>query len=89
MALVLAGLACGANLELTRHAPLLTTDSASYLSAADNLTSGKGLTTAFNDSTSVYHPLQAVGFRGTVPFTHFEPLYTILIAGCTLPGLAI
>jgi hypothetical protein len=81
MALVLAGLACGANLELTRNGPLLTTDSASYLSAADNLTSGKGLTTAFNDSTSVYHPAQALGFHGSVPFAHFEPLYPILIAG--------
>lgn len=47
MALVLAGLACAANLELTRNAPLFTTDSASYLSAADNLTSTKGLTTWF------------------------------------------
>jgi hypothetical protein len=88
LALVLAGLACGANLELTRHAPLLTTDSASYLSAADNLTSGKGLTTSFNDSTSVYHPIQAVGFGGRVPFTHFEPLYTLLIAGLHAAGFS-
>jgi hypothetical protein len=87
MALELAGLACAANLELTRNGPLLTTDSASYLSAADNLASGKGLTTAFNDSTSVYHPVQAVGFNGRVPFVHFEPLYTILIAG--LHGLGM
>jgi hypothetical protein len=88
VASVLAGLACAANLELTRHAPLLTTDSASYLSGADNLTSGKGLTTSFDDSTSIYHPIQAVSFHGRVPFAHFEPLYTLLIAGLRSVGLS-
>ena len=87
VALVLAGMACAANLELTRHSPLLTTDSASYLSAADNLTSGKGLTTSFNDSTSVYHPIQAVGFDGRIPFAHFQPLYPILVAGLHVVGM--
>jgi hypothetical protein len=88
VAFVLAGLACAANLELTRHAPLLTTDSASYLSAADNLTSGKGLTTSFNDNTSPYHPIQAVSFHGRIPFAHFEPLYAVLIAGLHSVGLS-
>jgi hypothetical protein len=88
VALELAGLAVAANLVLTRNSPLLTTDSASYLSAARNLASGRGLTTAFNDSTSVYHPAQAVGFSGRVPFAHFEPLYTILIAGLHVAGMS-
>jgi hypothetical protein len=88
VALELAGLAAAANLVLTKNSPLVTTDSASYLSAAHNLTSGKGLTTAFNDSTSVYHPVQAVGFSGRVPFAHFEPLYAILIAGLHLAGMS-
>ena len=88
MATVLAGLACAANLELTRRAPLLTTDSASYLSVAHNLNAGKGLTTSFNDSTSVYHPIQVIAFHGRVPFVHFEPLYPILLAGLHAAGLS-
>ncbi len=83
----LAGLAAAANLELTRRSPLLTTDSASYLSAAKNLSSGKGLTTSFNDSLSVYHPREVVAFNGRVPFVHFEPLYPLLLAALHGAGM--
>jgi hypothetical protein len=78
---VLAGLAGVASFGLTRRSPLLTTDSASYLSAAANLLTGRGLTTAFDDSTSLYHPQQAVQFGGSVPFAHFGPLYPLVLAG--------
>ncbi len=87
LAIGLAGLATAANLELTRRSPLLTTDSASYLSAAENLASGKGLTTSFNDSLSVYHPRDVVAFNGRVPFVHFEPLYPLLLAALHAAGL--
>ena len=87
LALGLAGLATVANVELTRRSPLLTTDSASYLSAAENLASGKGLTTSFNDSLSVYHPQNVVAFNGRVPFVHFEPLYPLLLAALHAGGL--
>ena len=80
-------MAAAANLELTRRSPLLTTDSASYLSAAENLSSGKGLTTSFNDSLSVYHPREVVAFNGRVPFVHFEPLYPLLLAALHGAGL--
>jgi hypothetical protein len=77
----LAGLAGVASFGLTRRSPLLTTDSASYLSAAANLLTGRGLTTAFDDSTSLYHPHQALLFDGSVPFAHFGPLYPLVLAG--------
>jgi hypothetical protein len=88
LAIGLAGLALAANLELTRRSPLLTTDSASYLSAAENLASGEGLTTSFNDSLSVYHPREVVAFNGRVPFVHFEPLYSLLLAALHVTGLS-
>ena len=88
LALLLTGLAGAADLVLTCRAPLVTSDSASYLSAAENLVSDKGLTTAFNDSTSAYHPVQVIGFHAQVPFAHFGPLYPLALAAFEATGLS-
>lgn len=76
---VLAIGACAISLHVTAHAPLELPDSASYMSAAQNLISGKGLTTAFNPAISLYHPAQVVAVYGRVPLAQYGPLYPIFL----------
>ena len=83
MLAVLGVVAIGASaisLHVTTHAPFVLPDSASYMSAASNLASGKGLTTAFNPATSLYHPAQAAAVYGRVPLAQYGPLYPIALA---------
>jgi hypothetical protein len=84
--LVLIALACCANLYYTWHSPGLTTDSASYLSAAQNFVSGKGITTPFNVVTNSLHPAQAYSNYGRVPLSGYEPLYPMALAAVHFLG---
>jgi hypothetical protein len=86
--LILIVLACAANLYYTWHSPGFTTDSASYLSAAHNLVSGKGITTSFNVDTNSLHPAQAYGYHGRVPLSGYEPLYPVVLAAVHYLGFS-
>ncbi|HEY6625134.1 MAG TPA: hypothetical protein VIX85_14955 [Acidimicrobiales bacterium] len=77
---VLAVVGCAVSLYVTRRGPLVLPDSAAYLSAAHNLVTGKGLTTAFNPATSLYHPTQAALVYGRVPLAQYGPLYPMILA---------
>lgn len=72
--------ACAISLHVTAHAPFVLPDSAAYMSAAHNLISGKGLTTAFNQATGLYHPAQAATVYGRVPLAQYGPLYPVVLA---------
>jgi hypothetical protein len=80
--------ACAISLHVTHHVPLVLPDSASYLSAAHNLVTGKGLTTAFNPSTSLYSPDQTAAVYGRVPLAQYGPLYPIVLAFVHYLGLS-
>jgi hypothetical protein len=75
----LAIAACAISLHVTAHVPFVLPDSASYMSAAHNLVSGKGLTTSFNPATSLYHPAQAAAVYGRVPLAQYGPLYPVVL----------
>lgn len=76
---VLAIGACAISLHVTVHVPFALPDSASYMSAAHNLISGQGLTTAFNPPTSLYHSAQAAAVYGRVPLAQYGPLYPVVL----------
>lgn len=83
MLVLLAAMAVGScviSLHVTQRTPLFVPDSAAYLSAAQNLVSGKGITTGFNTATSRYHPAQAAAIYGHVPLAQYGPLYPIILA---------
>jgi len=80
--------ACAISLHVTQHVPLVLPDSAAYLSAAHNLVTGKGLTTAFNPATSLYHPAQAAAIYGRVPLAQYGPLYPIVLAAVHYLGFS-
>jgi len=66
----------------------LTTDSATYLSAADNLADGHGATTAFASETTRYTPAQQVSFGHQVPMTSYPPLYSLALSAPDAAGLS-
>jgi hypothetical protein len=71
----------------------LTRDGVSYLGAAANLASGRGLTGAFTTGVDVFSPAEAVAFAGRVPFVQWPPLLPAVLAVAeawsdAVPGVA-
>jgi len=66
----------------------LTTDSATYLSTADNLAHGRGATTAFAGETTRYTPAQQVSFGRQIPNPEYPPLYSLALSAPGAAGLS-
>ena len=66
----------------------LTTDSATYLSAANNLAHGRGATTAFAGETTRFSPSQQVSFGHQIPMPEYPPLYSLALSAPDAAGLS-
>ncbi len=77
---VIAALASGAVLLITKHGAGMIPDSAVYIGTARNLAQGRGLTTPFNLLINPYSPAKAAAFDGAVPLTHYPPLFPVVLA---------
>lgn len=77
---VVALMAFGVTLALTRSDVGYGVDSSVYLGVAHNLVTGRGPTVPMTFYTDHYPPVRAFGFHGAVPSTHFPPLYPSVLA---------
>jgi hypothetical protein len=64
----------------------VTPDSAAYLSAAQNLVEGKGITTAYPVETTRYPLDEQFEFDRQVPFTEWPPLFPVALASLMALG---
>ena len=77
---VIAAIASGVVLLITKHGASMIPDSAVYIGTARNLAQGRGLTTPFNLLINPYSPAKAAAFDGAVPLTHYPPLFPAVLA---------
>ena len=57
----------------------VTPDSGAYLSTAQNLVDGRGVTTPYPVETTSYSIEEQLAFDGAVPFTEWPPLYPVAL----------
>jgi hypothetical protein len=86
--LILALSAAGLVLWFTSAGIGVTTDSAVYLGAADNLVNGRGLTTPFTGDTTRYSPAKQVTFGSQIPIVEYPPIYPLALSIPRAGGLA-
>ena len=73
---VIAALASGAVLLITKHGAGMIPDSAVYIGTrAESRPGTRSQTTPFNLLINPYSPAKAAAFDGAVPLTHYPPLF--------------
>lgn len=73
----------------TDHGMVQATDSAGYLSAAENLASGKGMTSPISLSSSAVRIAEQLRFGDQLPFTHLGPGYPAMIGLLRATGVGL
>lgn len=71
---------------MTGAGMVVTPDSASYLSTAQHLADGQGLTSDFAPDTSTYTIEEQLELDGRVPLTEWPPLYPAVLGGGAVLG---